>query len=135
MSNIRKIVQGCEIHPYINNKYIKLLDELDIKKYYNKFINENLKNKNIDAPTSYDEFINRIKQDQSYRNLIVDMYEKNNLKLITDSAYEVFHIVELENEPPKDNYIIEYVSDISRLNIYDMLSNYKDLFGNEIVFR
>lgn len=138
MSKIGLLIQGKKIYPYIGNKYMKLLTKFDIKKYYNnikselsKKINEN----NELIPNTYDEFINKIKNDSNFKNKIKEYYENNNQKLITDSTYESFYIVELNNELPKDNYILDYVTKISDLNIYDMLANYKDLFDNEIVFR
>ena len=129
MNNFDLILKGAVMYPSIDDKYISLVLKVDMKENYKKIFGVDI---------SFEEFIEKLKNDDYYRKEILESinnyYGISNLKLITNSSYDTWYFVNYRNRV-NDNYNLNYVIKVGTLNTFSIMDDYVDLFNNNIVYK
>ena len=96
MNNYERILKGVNLYPSINDKYVSLVLGVNIKNDYKTI---------FDVDYSFDEFIDKLKNDSEYLDAMVskfNYYYGVNMELITNSSYDNWYMVNYKDSV-KDN--------------------------------
>jgi hypothetical protein len=108
MENVtQRILHGEKIYPYVNGK-----------KFYitNKY-----------------EFDHSIKNDKKFMETLKDFFNINNIDFISDIDGNKIFTIEYKKKDLA--YTLHLVQSFCELNSENFLTNYIDIFGNEIIFK
>ena len=129
MNNYEKILKGINLYPAVENKYINIVLEVDMKKEYKEIFG-------VDC--DFDAFIREIKDDKFTKfivqEVLYDYYGFKRMPVITDSSYEKWYFVDFI-EKNLNSYTFGFVEKIGSMNKNSMLDDYIDLFNNKIEYK
>ena len=129
MNNLEKILNGINLYPAIEDKYINIVLEVDMKKEYKEIFG-------VDC--DFESFIREVKDDKFTRFIVQEvLYEYYGFKrmpVITDSSYEKWYFVDFIKKG-FNPYTFGFVEKIGSMNKNAMLDDYIDLFNNKIEYK
>lgn len=111
----------------VNKEFFTIPIAIEISTFYRTFF----------KMESFDDFINKIKTNEKFKDYAVDYMRKHfhqeTRKVITDNTGETWFFVDYKRRENKP-YTLKYVESLCNLNRTTFLDNYTDILGNKIEF-
>ena len=127
MSNFERVFnKGEELHPMVNGEFFTMPVSIEMEGVAKKYFDI----------ANINEFIIKIKNDNSFRSIVIDTINSNyntvNRKIITSKDGELWFFIDYKkyNKP----YTLFYAKQLADLNKSLFFENYIDLLGNKIEF-
>ena len=128
MTNFDRVFINLErLHPRVNSNFFTIPTAIEMPIFFKTFF----------KMENYDEFLNKIKNDDSFKKEAIK-YVKNHFHqedryLLSSKDGKDWFFVDFKRKEGND-YSLSYIETLGALNKSLLLENYTDIFGNYIDF-